>query len=100
MVPTTGSEDSAALEHILTVILSEPLPPEDSSYVPPFRVCFSKVGVSNASYFLSLELSDYGVITFALAPNTFENQLLPLSNLRKSTPSSLGFIKSQRQPLD
>ena len=91
MVPTTPSKDSAALEHILTVILSEPLPPEDSSSVPPFRVCFSKVGVSNASYFLSLELSDYGVITFALEPDTFEDQVLSPVQVKKINSLSSWF---------
>jgi hypothetical protein len=53
MVPTTQSDDSAALEHILTVILSEPLPPAGSSSNPPFRACLAKAGVSNASDFVS-----------------------------------------------
>ena len=71
MVPTTQRVDSASLEHILTVILTEPPPPENSPHVPPFRACFAKAGVSNASDFLCIDLSDYRIITFALEPDTF-----------------------------
>ena len=83
MVPTTRREDSAVLEHILTVILTEPPPPENSPSVPPFRACFAKAGVSNASDFLSLDPSDYGIITFALEPDTFEDQVLSLVQVKK-----------------
>jgi hypothetical protein len=66
MVPTTQSDDSAALEHILTVILSEALPPAGSSSKPHLCACLAKVGVSNASDFIFLEPSNYGIITLAV----------------------------------
>jgi hypothetical protein len=58
MVPTTRSDESAALEHILTVILSEPPPPDAASSIPPFRACLAKAGVSIASDFVSFEPYD------------------------------------------
>jgi hypothetical protein len=101
MVPTTQSDESAALEHILIIILSEPLPPAGSSSNPPFCVCFAKAVVSNASDFVSLEPSDYGSLTFAVESSGPEDQSLSLiqvkkinSLLRKSPHSSLCSIKS------
>jgi hypothetical protein len=82
MVPTTQSDDSAALEHILTIILSEP-PPSAGSSNPPFRVCFAKAGVLNASDFISVDPSDYGIITFAAEPSGFEDQILSLIQVKK-----------------
>jgi hypothetical protein len=83
MVPTTQSDNSTALEHILTVILSEPLPPAGTSSNPPFCACLAKVGISKASDFVSLEPSDYGIITFAVEPSGPEDQSLSLIQVKK-----------------
>jgi hypothetical protein len=97
MVPTTQSDDSAALEHILTVILSGPPPPDAASSTPPFRACLAKAGVSstppfraclakagvsNASDFVSLEPYDYGILTFAVEPSGPEDQSLSIIQVK------------------
>jgi hypothetical protein len=74
MVPTTRSEESAALEHILTDILSEPPPPDAASSTSPFHALLAKAGVSSASDFISLEPLDYGILTFAVEPSGPEDQ--------------------------
>jgi hypothetical protein len=71
--------------------------------LPPFlisvhvsleRVLYAKAGVVNALDFVSLDPSDYGIIAFAgVEPSGPENQSLTLIQV-KSTPSSLGSIKS------
>jgi hypothetical protein len=83
MVPNTRSDDSAALEHILTVILSEPPPPDAASSTPPFRACLAKAGVSNASDFVSLEPYYYGILTFAVEPYGPEDQSLSIIQVKK-----------------
>jgi hypothetical protein len=82
MVPTTQSDDSAALEHILTIILSEPPPPDAASSTPPFRACLAEAGVSNASDYVSLEPYDYGIFTFAVEPSGPEDRSLSIIQLK------------------
>jgi hypothetical protein len=69
MVPTTQSDDSAALGHILTIILLQPPPAAGFSCIPPFCACLAKAGVSNALDFVSLDPSYYGIIAFAVEPS-------------------------------
>jgi hypothetical protein len=84
MVPTTQSDNSVALlEHIPSVILSEPLSPAASSSTPPFPACFAKACVSNALDLFSVEPSDYGIITFAVEPYGPEDQSLSLIQAKK-----------------
>ena len=84
MAPITRADDSAALEHILISILLEPLLPTTvGSTTPPFRACFSKAGISNASDSLSISPSDYGHITFATDPFGQEDQILSLTQVKK-----------------
>jgi hypothetical protein len=62
MAPFTRADDADALEHILTVILDESYPIKPSTPMPPFRACFKKAGVSNASDLISTDPTDYGSI--------------------------------------
>jgi hypothetical protein len=83
MVPTTQSDDSAALEPILAVILLKLPPDAGSSSIPPFCACLAKAGVSNALDFVSLDPSDYGIFTFAIEPSGPEDQSLTLIQVKK-----------------
>ena len=74
MAPVTRS-DSGALEHILSIILSEP-PPSDPDILLPFRSCFSTAGVSNASDFVSITSTSYGTILFSLDESGTKDQTL------------------------
>jgi hypothetical protein len=83
MLPTTQSDDSAALEHTFTIILPKLPPVAGSSSIPPFHACLAEVGVSNASDFVSLDPSDYGIIAFAVEPSGPEDQNLTLIQVKK-----------------
>jgi hypothetical protein len=96
MAPISQS-DSGALEHILSSIILMELPPStaDSVTIPPFRACFSKADVSNASDFISMEPNAYGSISFGItSPGDEDQQLSIIQKVNKSTPSSLGITKS------
>ena len=83
MVPTTRSDDSAALEHILAVIFNKSYPIATSTSIPSFRACFTKAGVSNASDLISMDPSDYGLIFFALDPFGNEDRQLNYIQVKK-----------------
>ena len=84
MAPITRADDSAALEHILVSILLEPLLPTTSgSTTPPFRACFAKAGITNASDFLSISPSEYGLINFTTDPFEEADQNLSLTQVKK-----------------
>ncbi len=84
MAPITRADDSAALEHILVSILLEPLLPTTSgSTTPPFRACFAKAGITNASDFLSISPSEYGLIDFTTDPFEEADQNLSLTQVKK-----------------
>jgi hypothetical protein len=70
MVPITRS-DVSALEHILFVLLDQPVinTTTDTS-IPIFRACFKEAGVTNASDFISINTSAYGAISFRTNPNS------------------------------
>jgi hypothetical protein len=71
---------------MLTVILLEPLPTAGSSSTPPFRACLTKADVLNALDFISLDPSDYGIITFAVEPSGPEDQSISLIQVKKINP--------------
>jgi hypothetical protein len=77
------TSNAAALEHILSVILSKPFPPAGTSSNPPFHACLAKVGVSNALDLVSLEPSDYGIITLAVESSGPKDQILSLIQVKK-----------------
>ena len=85
MAPITRADDSAALEHILVSILLEPLLPTTSgSTTPPFRTCFAKAGITNASDFLSISPSEYGLIDYTTDPFGEDDQNLSLTQVKKT----------------
>jgi hypothetical protein len=90
MASITGT-DSGALEHILSIILAEP--PSTSNYVtiPPFRACFSKAGIFNASDFISKKPNVHGSISFDIASSGEEDPQLNI--IQKSNPPSFGITK-------
>ena len=83
MVSITRSDDSAALEHILTVVLNEPYPVDPSAPMLPFRACFKKAGVSNASDLISMDPTDYAVLLFGLDPLGDEDHQLNSIQVKK-----------------
>ena len=62
MAPLTRS-DTTALEHILAVLLEQPVTVTGSP-VPPFRACFLAAGVSTATDFVSITPDAYGSVEF------------------------------------
>ena len=57
--------DGTALEHILVVLLEQPII-ETGSDIPPFRACFLAAGVTTATDFVSLTPDAYGAIEFSI----------------------------------
>jgi hypothetical protein len=57
--------DATALEHILVVLLEQPVQ-ETGSPVPPFRACFLVAGCLNAIDFVSITPDTYGAVEFSI----------------------------------
>jgi hypothetical protein len=84
MVPTTHSDHSGALEHILTFVPLEPPPVDGSTSIPHFHTCLSKAGVPNVSDFVPMDPSAYGSISFAIGPLGDEDHQLTIIQVKKS----------------
>jgi hypothetical protein len=64
MAPLTRS-DATALEHILAVLLEQPVLVTGSA-APPFRACFLAAGVTTATDFVSITPDTYGSVEFSI----------------------------------
>jgi hypothetical protein len=83
MVAATRSDDVNALEHILLDILLESMPSAIGSTSSPFRACFAKAGVLNASDSVSLEPDDYALVLFSIEPEGTEDLSLSMIQVKK-----------------
>ena len=82
MVPVTRS-DTGALEHILSIVLSEPAPTGADPTITPFRACFNAAGVTTATDFMSMDPAQYGAITFSLLPSGNYTDVLNAVQVKK-----------------
>ena len=83
MVPITRSADANALEHILSIVLSEPPLSPGSTTIPPFRACFTVAGVSTASDFISIDPSMYGSVSFSILASGDDPQSFTIIQVKK-----------------
>jgi hypothetical protein len=60
--------DAAALEHVLFVLLNQPVTAPGSD-IPPFRACFLAAGATNATDFVSISPNAYGSVEFSTQPD-------------------------------
>jgi hypothetical protein len=61
----SARSDAAALEHVLLVLLDQPVTVTDSA-IPPFRACFLAAGVTNATDFVSVSPDACGSVEFSI----------------------------------
>jgi hypothetical protein len=60
--------DATALEHVLFVLLNQPVTAPGSD-IPPFRACFLAAGATNATDFVSISPNTYGSVEFSTQPD-------------------------------
>lgn len=80
--PRTDS-DFLALEHILDILLGEPLIPAANNVDTPFRACLSEAGVDVASDFISMNVVDYAGISFSLSKGGDKSSVLNAIQTKK-----------------
>jgi hypothetical protein len=61
----SACSDAAALEHVLLVLLDQPVAVADST-IPPFQACFLAAGVTNAADFVSVSPNTHGSVEFSI----------------------------------
>jgi hypothetical protein len=74
--------DAGVLKHTLSILLAE-LPSIDAAAMTPFCACFSKVGVTNVSNFISMEPNTYDSISFFITPNGDDDHQLNIIQMKK-----------------
>jgi hypothetical protein len=86
LMAASTCSDAAALEHVLLVLLNQPVVVADSA-TPPFRACFLAAGVTNATDFVSVSPDAHASVEFSIdADGSDANSKLNVIQIKKPCP--------------
>jgi hypothetical protein len=93
------SSDETALEHILAVLLAQPLVAATDTNIPIFRARFDEAGVDCASDFISIAPSTYKAIYFSVIKGgTDKDDTLNIIQVKKLASLALWFRQTIAPP--